>query len=137
MLSPRRVSISSTKQPCLTRLTHIVASASDLKTLDLYLPLASLPKIPDAEHNAMDIELPPPQDEGNVVPGKKIGKKQMGRLKNKQKLLERMQEVGVSTPMSERVKGLEVEGDDEAPGPKKIKAVSEDPIADVNMETES
>ncbi|KAF9499334.1 WD40 repeat-like protein [Pleurotus eryngii] len=115
----------------------IPASASDLKTLDLYLPLASLPKIPDAEHNAMDVELPPPQDEGDVVPGKKIGKKQMGRLKNKQKLLERMQEVGVSTPMSERVKGLEVEGDDEAPGPKKIKAASEDPTADVNMETES
>lgn len=86
----------------------------------------------------MDIELPPPQDlEGNVAPGKKIGKKQMGRLKNKQKLLERMQEVGVSTPMSERVKGLEVEGDDEAPGPKKIKAASEDPTADVNMETNS
>ncbi|KAF4593370.1 tRNA (guanine-N(7)-)-methyltransferase non-catalytic subunit trm82 [Pleurotus pulmonarius] len=115
----------------------IPASAADLKTLDLYLPLASLPKIPDAEHNAMDIELPPPQDDANVAPGKKIGKKQMGRLKNKQKLLERMHEVGVSTPMSERVKGLEVEGDDEAPGPKKIKAASADPIVDVNMETES
>lgn len=58
-----------------------LATAAELKTLDLYLPLSALPKNNDAEHDPMDREIVEnPGDDGQT---KDISRKELGRLKSK------------------------------------------------------
>ncbi|KAL0955291.1 hypothetical protein HGRIS_004181 [Hohenbuehelia grisea] len=77
----------------------VPAVAEDLKTLDLYSPLMALPKNPDAEHNAMDrdvtnIEADVPESSVVGEGQQSVSKKILGRLKNKKKLLDRVNAQG-------------------------------------------
>ncbi|KAJ6565973.1 WD40-repeat-containing domain protein [Mycena sp. CBHHK59/15] len=78
--------------PLLTALNSkclLPATAADLKTLDLYLPLSALPKNHEVEHDPMDrVPADNPPDGG---PTKEISRKELGRLKSKQAVLAKVQ----------------------------------------------
>ncbi|KAJ7140244.1 WD40 repeat-like protein [Mycena crocata] len=82
------VSGESTAAPLLASLNSkcvLPATAAELKTLDLYLPLSALPKNNDAEHDPMDRE--PIEHPGE----KEISRKELGRLKSKQAVAKKVQ----------------------------------------------
>ncbi|KAJ8487386.1 hypothetical protein ONZ45_g14363 [Pleurotus djamor] len=118
----------------LNTLCLVPASDEDLKSLDLYLPLTALPKNSDTEYNGMDREvtdiIETPEDGGAAVAGRKIGKKQMGRLKNKQNLMEKVRMVEASGPPSDaqsEVAGRDVADAAQEPEPKKLRSSSPQP----------
>ncbi|KAF8216772.1 WD40-repeat-containing domain protein [Mycena galopus ATCC 62051] len=108
--------VSSLNSKCL-----LPATPTEVKALELYLPLSALPKNNEAEHDPMDRE--PLESLGDE---KEISKKELGRLKSKQ---------AVAKVQSTRPAG---EGELEEPSTKKAKSEHDDTGAegsgDVDMD---
>ncbi|KAK7687287.1 hypothetical protein QCA50_009792 [Cerrena zonata] len=104
-----RLSLDEAKPPLLVALNSnalIAVTEGDLKALDLYAHLASMPKQVDPEHDPMiREELPsaPPEDD----PEKRLTQRELGRLKNKKALLAKIskREGTSQTPEGEKAEG--------------------------------
>ncbi|KAJ6519092.1 WD40 repeat-like protein [Mycena sanguinolenta] len=81
LTADKLVEVSADSLPLLSSLNSkclLPATPTELKTLELYLPLSALPKNNEAEHDPMDREL-----FENPGDGKEVSKKELGRLKSK------------------------------------------------------
>lgn len=76
---------------------YLSASPAELKTLDLYGTLEAMPKNSEVEHNAMDRDGDDISEVGGAGKegGKVISKKELGRLKSKKALLDKVGGGGV------------------------------------------